>query len=93
MILIAHLTCCLPVDLFERDECLTELSQRDTSSHADCLPPPMEYTIRGVYKAGCLYMSWEGGVALKQTKSVPYMATGIPLNRPSGDSTHVLLSG
>jgi IS605 OrfB family transposase len=29
--------------------------------------------------------------SLKHAKPVPYTATGIPLNRPSGDSTHVLL--
>ena len=31
--------------------------------------------------------------SLKHAKLVPYMAKGIPLNRPSGDSTHVLLVG
>jgi putative transposase len=31
--------------------------------------------------------------SVKHSKPVPYMATGIPLNRPSGDSTHVLPSG
>ncbi|WP_287585579.1 transposase [Candidatus Borrarchaeum sp.] len=29
--------------------------------------------------------------SLKQAKPVPYMATGIPLNRPSGDSIHRLV--
>jgi putative transposase len=29
--------------------------------------------------------------SIKQAKPVPYTATGIPLNRPSGDSIHVLL--
>jgi hypothetical protein len=29
--------------------------------------------------------------SLTQAKPVPYMATGIPLNRPSGDSTHLLM--
>ncbi|MFX1466009.1 MAG: RNA-guided endonuclease InsQ/TnpB family protein [Promethearchaeota archaeon] len=29
--------------------------------------------------------------SLKHAKPVPYMATGIPLNRPSGGSTHVLI--
>ena len=29
--------------------------------------------------------------SLKHSKPVPYMATGIPLNRPSGDSTHILI--
>jgi putative transposase len=29
--------------------------------------------------------------SLKQAKPVPYMATGIPLNRPSGDTVHGLL--
>ena len=28
---------------------------------------------------------------IKHAKPVPYMATGIPLNRPSGDTTHVLI--
>ncbi len=31
--------------------------------------------------------------SLKQAKPVPYMATGIPLNRPSGDSTPLLVGG
>ncbi|MCK5587361.1 MAG: transposase, partial [Candidatus Lokiarchaeota archaeon] len=31
--------------------------------------------------------------SLKHAKLVPYMATGIPLNRPSGDSTHFLIGG
>jgi putative transposase len=29
--------------------------------------------------------------SLTQAKPVPYMATGIPLNRPSGDSAHLLM--
>jgi len=29
--------------------------------------------------------------SVKHAKPVPYMATGIPLNRPSGDSTHLLM--
>jgi putative transposase len=29
--------------------------------------------------------------SLKHSKPVPYMVTGSPLNRPSGDSTHVLI--
>ncbi len=31
--------------------------------------------------------------SLKHSKPVPYMATGIPLNRPSGDSTPLLVGG
>jgi len=31
--------------------------------------------------------------SLQQSKPIPYMATGIPLNRPSGDSTHILIVG